>query len=133
MFDIFKNEGLTCIVYKDNIIYKSKDRGVKPLLELVNNNINVNGYNSIDKVIGKAAAFLYIILGVNNIYAEIISEPAYKLLLENNVNIKYEVLVPFIINRAKNGRCPMEEAVLNINDKNEALAAINKKVLELRG
>ena len=133
MFDIFKNEGLTCIVYKDNIIYKSKDRGVKPLLELVNNNINVNGYNSIDKVIGKAATFLYIILGVNNIYAEIISEPAYKLLLENNVNIKYEVLVPFIINRAKNGRCPMEEAVLNINDKNEALAAINKKVLELRG
>lgn len=133
MFDIFKNEGLTCIVYKDNMIYKSKDRGVKPLLELVNNNINVNGCNSIDKVIGKAAAFLYIILGVNNIYAEIISEPAYKLLLENNVNIKYETLVPFIINRAKNGRCPMEEAVLNITDKNEALTAINKKVLELRG
>lgn len=133
MFDIFKNEGLTCIIYKDNIIYKSKDRGVKPLLDLVNKSIKVNGYNSIDKVIGKAAAFLYIILGVNNIYAEIISEPAYKLLIENNISIKYETLVPFIINRQKNGRCPMEEAVLNITDKNKALAAINKRILELRG
>ena len=133
MNELFVKEGLTCIIYNDKKCYKSKARGVKPLLELVNNNINVNGYNSIDKVIGKAAAFLYIILGVDNIYAEIISEPAYSLLLEYNVSIKYKTLVPFIVNREKNGRCPMEDAVLDINDKDEALVIINRKILELRG
>ena len=37
-----------------------------------------------------------------------------------------------IINREGSGKCPMEEATENINDPDEAVAAIGAKLKELR-
>lgn len=133
MNDLLLKEGLTCIIYKDGIIYKSKERGVKPLLSLIEQGISLDGFSSVDKVVGKAAAFLYLILGVSNIHAHIISEHAYNLLILNNINVTFDKMVSFIENRTKNGRCPMESAVLNINNKSDALIAIKNKLLEMRG
>ena len=124
---------LTCVIFKNDEIYTSSERGVKPLLILLDKKKSYKGFKAVDKVIGKAAAFLYVVLGVDVIHAGVISESALQVLRDNGITITYDKLVDYIENRAKNGRCPMESAVLDINDSNEALTVIRQKVKELSG
>ena len=51
--------GYTCVLCKSDKVYTSNERGVKPLLNWLDSNINLNDFCAADKVIGKAAAFLY--------------------------------------------------------------------------
>lgn len=126
-------ENLTCVLFKENEIYTSSERGVKPLLALLDGGKNYNGYGAVDKVVGKAAAFLYVLLGVTNIHAGVISQSALQVLREYEITITYDKLVDYIENRTKDGRCPMESAVLHVNDSKEALMVIRQKVKELNG
>ena len=130
---LLMQENLTCIIFHDDDIYTSSERGVKPLLKLIDAGKSCKGHEAVDKVIGKAAAFLYVILGVTKIHAGVISQSALQVLRDNQITITYDKLVGYIENRTKDGRCPMESAVLHIDDCNEALAAIRQKVKELNG
>lgn len=122
---------LTCVIFKKDEMYTSAERGVKPLLMLLDQNKNCKGFAAVDKVVGKAAAFLYVLLGVDTIHAGVISRPALQVLTEHHIAVTYDKLVDFIENRAKNGKCPMESAVVDISDSGEALVRIRQKVKEL--
>ena len=62
--DILNSGQYTCVLCKDNEIHISTERGVKPLLEWLESGIALKGFSAADKVVGKAAAFLYVLLGV---------------------------------------------------------------------
>ena len=79
-------------------------------------------------MVGKAAALLYIYLGIKDLYGQVISEPAFGVLAEHGVTCTYGEKVPYIINRKKDGMCPMEQTVLNISDPREAVEALKNKV-----
>ena len=106
-------------------------RGVKPLLALLDAATNVTGYAAADKVVGKAAAFLYLRLRVGEIHAGVISAPAYDLLTANGVVTTYDTLVPAIRNRTGDGYCPMETVCLPLTDPTEAEVAIRARLAEL--
>ncbi len=114
----------TCVLIKDNIEYTSTDRGVKPLLDLMKSGIDFKECSAADKVVGKAAAYLYVLLGVKEIYAAIISEPAYEVLKMYGIDIYYESVVPAIRNRDNTGYCPMETSVLDIDNPDDAYEMI---------
>ena len=120
---LFDN-GYTCVVIKDEFCFTSQQRGVKPLLELLDNKICVSGGIAADKVVGKAAAFLYALLGVKEIYASVLSELALDILQKNGISVEYGELVPMIKSRDGKGFCPMEQATLNVDDKYIALEVI---------
>ncbi len=69
-------EGYTCVITLDNIMFKSKDKGLQPLLDWLYSGNKYAGWRLCDKVVGRAAAYLHIILGVREIYADVISQPA---------------------------------------------------------
>lgn len=117
-------EGYTCVITLDGITFKSKETGVRPLLDWLYSGNKYTGWRLCDKVVGKAAAFLHIILGVREIYAGVISEPAKALLEENNITVNADTIVPAILNEAKDGPCPLETAVENITDVNDSIMAI---------
>lgn len=123
--------GYTCVLCKGDEIYTSNDRGVKPLVALCESGVDFGGFSASDKVVGRATAFLYVLLGVKEVYALVISKSALKVLNERRICVDYGTLVDHIINRKGDGICPFEEAVLNINDKNEAYAIILKKMREM--
>lgn len=127
------SENCTCVIYssKKNKTYISNERGVKPLIDLINRRTNVKGFSAADRVVGKAAAFLYVKLGVEAVYAGIISKPAKLVLSQHNITYYANKTVPLIRNRAKTGYCPMESAVLDITDVNEAYCAIKKQYAAL--
>ena len=114
----------TCVIITDNEMKVSHERGVKPLLMLIDQNCDVCGGVSADKVVGKAAAMLYILLGIGELYACVISELALKALSNSNIKVRYDKVVPMIRNRTDTGFCPMEQAVKDIDEPTEALRAI---------
>ena len=89
------------------------------------------GLSAADKVVGRATAYLYVLLKVKEVYAQIISQPAVDALREHGIDVTYDKLVPNIINRKGDGICPFEETVMPINDPQKAHAAILQKMQQL--
>lgn len=129
--DILNSGQYTCVLCKDNEIHISTERGVKPLLEWLESGIDLKGFSVADKVVGKAAAFLYVLLGVKEVYAPVMSESAIYTLSRNGIFPQCDISVKNIINRTGMGNCPMEEAVVDITIPVEAVNAIRNRLKEL--
>lgn len=112
----------TCVLCHDESIYTSTQRGVAPLLDLIDSGVDVTGFSAADKVVGKATALLYLYLGVTALYAQVISAPAVEIL--SCIRLEYDWQVPFIRNRDGTGCCPMELAAENIDDPQQILSAV---------
>lgn len=129
--DTLNNGRYTCVLCKGDELYTSTERGVKPLLEWLESGINLKGFSAADKVVGKAAAFLYVLLGVKEVYAPVMSESALYTLARNGVQPHCDKSVNHIINRAGTGFCPMEEAVMDIMEPQNALKSIKLRLQQL--
>ena len=128
---ILEDEELTLVIIKDTTVYKSVERGVLPLLDFIDKNVELDGFCVADKVVGAGAAFLYILLGVDEIYAKVISTRAEELLKSNGISVTFGMLVNEIRNRAGSDRCPIEAVVEGIFEPDEALLAIRKRLSEM--
>ena len=129
---LFEDNLLTCVIIKDKEIYKSTLRGVKPLLEFLDSRADLRDGSAADKVVGKGAAFLYVLLGVKEVFAGVISESALDVLSKNGIKTEYDNLVPAIKNRKGDGFCPIETAVLNESDPAAALSKIRETLKNLK-
>ncbi len=123
--------GYTCVICGGEQVYSSNDRGVKPLLELLNRGENVKGFSAADRVVGKAAAFLYVLLGVKEVHAGVISVPAAEVFRNFGIAAGWDEKVAAIQNRTNTGLCPMEGSVWNIDEPDKALDAVKAKLREL--
>lgn len=121
----------TCVLCSGQVILADKRRGVRPLLDLLESEADVAGFAVADKVVGKAAAYLYCLLRIKCLYARVISKPALIVLQQAGIETEYDLLVPAIQNRTKDGFCPMESAVWDIHSPDEALPAIYKTLENL--
>lgn len=135
--EIAKNElkdNITCVLVKDEIIYKSELKGIAPVMKCLNENIDLKGFSVADKVVGRAAAFLFIKAGIKEIYTEIISDGAIQLLNDYNIPFTYNTKVDKIINKTGDDICPMEKTVINVDNHNpeEAYILLNEKIKSLR-
>ena len=116
--------GYTCVICRGDNIHTSEKRGVAPLIELLDSKIDVRGYSAADKAVGKAAAMLFVLLGVSEIYAAIMSRSAKKILDEYGIKYSCGEEVEYIINRKKDGMCPMEKAVAGLDEPRKMIEAI---------
>jgi len=119
----------TCVFCGNGEILTDDRRGVKPLLDLLEKDLS--DFSAADKVVGKAAALLYRLLGIAEIYASVISEPAITVLESGGISIYYDSKVPAIRNRTDTGFCPMETAVWNIDDPTLAPEILRKTLAQL--
>lgn len=121
----------TCVLCRGTEIKTCTARGVRPLVELLDAG-QWTGFSAADKVIGKATAFLYVLLGVRAVYTPAISQAAVQVLEENRIRFVCDRIVPAIFNRDRTGFCPMETAVRDIRNPREALPAIRATMAKLR-
>lgn len=121
---ILEQGGYTCVLCKGARILRDTRRGVKPLLELLDSGEDLREFSAADKVVGKAAAHLYHLMGVRAVHAGVISEPAKAVLEGRGIQVSFDKCVPCIQNRTQTGLCPMESAVWDISDSYDALLAI---------
>lgn len=130
--ELLRAESYTCVLLQNETVYTSKKRGVKPLLELLDSKVSLEGFSAADRVVGLGAAHLYLLLGVKELWAEVISQEAEALLRDHSVTVFYSEIVPYIINRQGNGRCPIETAVVRCLSSEEALECIKETLQNLQ-
>ena len=128
---ILESGSYTCVLCNGDQVITDTRRGIRPLLELLDSQSSWEGYCAADKVVGKAAAYLYHLLGIEAVYAHVVSQPAAAVLAQYGIDLTYDTLVPAIANRDGTGFCPMETAVWNIDDPLQALEAVRQQLAKL--
>ncbi len=114
-------ENTSLVVINCGKIYTSDKKGIKPVLELTE---RLKNATVADKVIGGAAAFLFVRGCVSDVYGEIMSEKAAWVLNRAGISYSYGTLVPYIKNRTGDGMCPLERLCLGLDTPTEAYDAI---------
>lgn len=117
----------TIAVKKGDKVFTSSDRGVKPLLHLLEDEKGfLDGASVADKVIGKAAALLMVLGGIKEVHTNVISEPAVEVFEKHHIPYFYEEKVKRIINRKGDGLCPMETLCMDVEEPSEAFEKIKE-------
>lgn len=130
--ELLKSSESTCVCCSDEDTLISKKRGVAPLIEWLDEGKNLKEYSAADKVVGNGAAFLYILLEVKELYANVISKSALETLNRYQIAITYDILTEAIRNRENTGFCPIETAVVGITSPDKALTAIRSRLNKMQ-
>lgn len=129
---VFSSGKYTCVLCSGDNIVCSTETGITPLIRWLNENLVFPGYSAADKIVGKAAAFLYVLLGIKEIFAPVMSTSAMKVFSHFGIKFSCISSVNAIINRTGSGSCPMDEAVKNLqidlkNSPEEAFGILKEK------
>lgn len=127
------NEQLSLVVANRGELKRFTGRGIKDIYNLYKNDREfLRGAILADKVIGAGAAAVMIAGGVVEIFAGVISEKAQQLFIEHGVKVQYNILVKSIINRQRDGVCPLEAKCLGVYTVEEILNRVDEFVAELQ-
>jgi hypothetical protein len=121
-----------CILYSNGVIHTSKGQGISPMLEFLAAGINMRGFSAADTVAGKALALLFACAGISEVYAGIMSRGAVGVFERFEIRCVYGKLVGEIKNRANTDICPMERAVENISEPEEAYEVLKNLFNQLK-
>ena len=124
-------EGYSAAIVKGDSVYISDANGIKPLNWWLRDGYSFEGYSAADKVVGRAAAFLYVLLKVKEIHAELLSESAVPVLERYNIPYSFNKKVPNILNYAGDDLCPMEKIALQHEEPEACYEALKVKIAEL--
>lgn len=132
MIDCLFAEECSCVIRNGKKIRVFRERGVKDLYRLLNEEPEfLNGAFVADKVVGKAAAALMILGGVSEVFADVVSQPAYKLFSRARVHAEYTLMVPHIVNRTQTDWCPLEKRCAGAVSAEECLPVIESFMTEM--
>lgn len=118
-------EQCSCVIYNEGETRLFWERGVQDLYRLLKTEPDfLQGAFIADKVIGKAAAALMALGGVDEVFARVISSPARELLERSGIKVDCLSEVPHIINRTRTGWCPLETRCFRMHTAEECLQQI---------
>lgn len=108
--DIHGNTYSLCVRNESGVIFQSSRPRLKPLVECLTLHLaEMEGALAIDRVVGRAAAQLFVLAGIRRVVTPVTSKAAKEMLEKNNIAFYSERVVDAILNREKNGLCPMEQ------------------------
>lgn len=126
------NEQYTCVLCCGDTVYTDEKKGIAPMMSFLDQGLDLHGFSAADRIVGKAAAMLFVLAGVRELYAQVLSEGGMQMLLQHGIAVEYGTLTPSIINRKGTGLCPMELAVQDIDDPKEGREAIRATMQRLK-
>ena len=107
------------------------------MMDFIQSGVDLSGCSVADLVVGKAAAMLFARCKVASVFAQTLSVGGKETLQKFGIPFEYQTLTEKILNRAGTDVCPMEKAVRDTDDADEAylllknqlqaLAALSKK------
>lgn len=130
--EILHKQSCSLVIQSRGEVHTFFNRGIKDLYNIYTTDKSLlYGAAIADKVVGRAAAALMILGGVERIYTDTISKLALELLATTDIVVEYAEVVPHIINRTKTDLCPMERATRHLTDLNDIFRAIDDFVRSL--
>jgi len=110
-FERFFFSNLTLQIWLgEKLIFKSKKEGVRGLVEFIKKyRRRYKNLIAFDKVVGNAAALLFVYLKVKEVYGIIGSNLAKKTLRKYKIKFYFKKTISNILNKEKTDICPMEK------------------------
>lgn len=124
---LIADKDATLVAVRGDEVITCTERGIKPLLAWVREGRDLTGFSVADKVVGKAPALLYAVLGPSAVFSPVMSWTGRAVLLAASIATSYDTLVPHIQNRAKSGQCPMDASVTDVFDPYEAVCVLGER------
>lgn len=124
--------GHSICLCKDGKCMFSDKRGISPMLDFIARGVELAGYSVADRIVGKAAALLFVKCGIKRVFAKTLSKSGKLVLEKYGAEFGYETLTEKIINREGTSVCPMEKAVMNTEDAEEAFVLLKEQALRLQ-
>lgn len=120
------------VIKEGKIVYQDKGNGVKPIIKLLDTDRELlKDAVVVDKIIGKAAALLLCLGQVKMIYGITMSETGKKYLDSIGMDYKNDMCIDVISNRKRDGICPLERAVNDIDEPEAAYHKLKETIKEL--
>ena len=129
---VLKNTDCSFSYVGDNGSVRSDVKGIRRLMSLAESGFDLSRGYTADRIVGKAAALIMVLLGAKHVYADTLSDSAYHVFEANGVDVLYRCLVPAIINRTGDDICPMEKAVSCTEDPREAYRLLGEKMKQMK-
>ena len=127
---IFNDENCPAVFCRDDEIIKITENGLKPLVELAESGKDLFDFSVCDKVTGRAAAFLYVLLGVKEVHAIVMAKLAIQILDRAEIKYSADTFADEILNNEKTAPDIFEEAVLRSGSAIKALEDIKKALVK---
>ena len=121
------------VIKNGTIVHTASGRGISPVLGIIESDPEIlKDAAVVDKIVGKAAAMLFVRSGVKAVYAVTMSRAGREFLEKTGMPFMSELHVENLINRTNTGICPFEQTVMDIDDPEEAFEAIKDKMAQLK-
>lgn len=125
--EIFEKENCTLVLVKGESIIKSKEHGLSKLVELIDKDEDFTDYSVCDNVCGRAASFLYVLLGVKEVYANTMAKLSIQILDRAEIKYSANAFVETLLD-SENKTDKMELAVLRSGTPLKAFEDIKKEL-----
>lgn len=123
LIEILRREKCSLVVKNHGIVTTYSKPGVRDLEYLLDHDPEMlHGATIADKVIGKAAAAMVVVGGVNELYAEVMSKKAILFLEEAGIAYSYGTLVDTI--KEEGDRCQLEKITAPATSPEETVALL---------
>lgn len=126
-----ENSNYTCVLCRGKETLTATKKGIAPMMEFLDSGADLHGFCAADRIVGKAAALLFVLAGVVDVYAEVITKEAVSILENVGIGVSFGTCTEHIINRERTGLCPMELTVREIDDPEKARFEIRKTMQRL--
>ncbi len=121
-----------CVLVRNGEERTALSRGVSPLLDWLDERDALEGAAVADRIVGKAAALLFVLGRVRSVHAEVLSRTGQAVLEQYAIPYSFGTLTERIRNRDNTDDCPMEKAVADVNAPTEALERLRETRDRLR-
>ena len=130
LINLLHTGGYSCTIANGGKIRTFTQRGVADLYDLLTQEPEfLKGALVADKVVGKGAAALMILGGIEELYTDVVSSNAMDLFQTSDVKVDFVQEVPFIWNRDHTGWCPVE-TMCSEEESAEAILQLIRGFLE---
>jgi hypothetical protein len=113
---------LTLVIVKNgDIIFDAVSHSISGFLGAIDQiGDELEGSSIADRVVGKAIALLCVYAGIGEVYAEVLSQKAKKVLEEKGINCEWKRMVDNILDFNRSSVCPFERNAEVISDPRRA-------------
>lgn len=126
LMDILHSGGYSLVI-RNNGIHTYKGRGISDLYKIYRQEKDLlNGASLADKIVGKGAAALMALGNVSEVITDVISSSALSLLEVSGISVRFQNVVPNIINHRGDGICPVEVLCMECRTAEECLLFIER-------
>jgi iron complex outermembrane receptor protein len=133
LFRLLENGKHSCVVNNREETRTFGKNGVNDLYDLYKSSDKfLDGALMADKIVGQGAAALMVLGGVKGVRTRVVTKPALEMLKKNNVKVIYDEVVPHVINRNKDGQCPLDSRLNGIDSADKALPVIEQFMKDLK-